>query len=622
EAIGGVLLDDLATFAQMATKAINATNGWVAANPEVISQLGKVAIAAGVAGGAITAIGVSALAVSQAMTVAGAVGGAFSSAMGVVSFAFGVTEAAVLTTSAALALMSGTATGSAAAIGLLSASEAANATVTGFLTTVYGLLSGQMGIAAAATTLFGGVFTSVSAAVAAGWALMSGPLLPFIAGGAALVGVFAAIGGVVAVAAVRAMDFGEAFRFVSSTVMGAIDLISELASVTMSAFQTGDLSLTVETLWASVQVGFWRGVRGALKSLAFFAVEGLKTMQRFFRELVAMTAHSMQVVARSIQNPFSAGGAIASLFASLSSPISFDVDLAIGKAEAKLDKLKKEIASRKKESKDVTSGGTPSDPGSVGTTPSEAVESIDEASTDAAKRRLETIKAEIIELEQGVDAAERYRLAQEGIAEEQIDQIMKEREKLDVLKAQTEEVERMGDRRVDAVFDRANQLDEQGLSAVEIRERVQRQIQSDFRAGRINEDQARDAFARNDDDFRNRIDRLKDAAAAIKESLLTPAEKLANEIKEIENLQGQGFITRGEAGEAIARRREEFAERQQRELDRARGSIATQGPTGTFSAFGATLIGAGPTSPELNELQKQTRELREIKRGGKVARFG
>lgn len=263
------------------------------------------------------------------------------------------------------------------------------------------------------------------------------------------------------------------------------------------------------------------------------------------------------------------------------------------------------------------------------------------------------IEMEILALEKGEQAAERKRLADEGLTEQQI----KDVEALKAKKKALEEIkaaqEAMQDFRLNAVNLAADQLEKQGVAPDQVFDRTLKQINQDEQAGKLDADRADQARQQAQERFQGRMaeqgvnpadafkqmmaiiqqqeqagvlsrddamdarvraqenlqagmDNLKQEGQALAEALRTPGEKLTMELARIAKLQQVGAIDADVAKRAEDKARADFANAQEKatEVDNTLEQAKTMGPTGTFSSFAV----AGGAFNGGQNYEKQTAE--------------
>lgn len=286
--------------------------------------------------------------------------------------------------------------------------------------------------------------------------------------------------------------------------------------------------------------------------------------------------------------------------------------------------------------------------------------------------KLSKLEDELAILKGGTDAVAHRRMIEEGLTTAQIQRINNLRKEIDAQKELKKERERKIETRVERVFESAGELQQRGLPAQEIFERTIGQLQSDFKSGRIDRDAFEQGSRQARDDRDDRLKELRDEGKALADSLRTPAEVLKEELSRIDRLESQGAISGETADRARTKAREQndrdtgveairqeakqlaealrtpaevlkaekarIRELQQKgglsDTDAGRALLAAEkefrgtqkvdlaGPSATFSAFAASIIGGGSGDKQLEATRTSNRILRSIDKQGKVARAG
>ncbi len=491
-----------------------------------------------------------------------------------------------------------------------------------------------------------------SAAWTTAWAIILAPITPFIAAGAAVVALVGVIGAGLAALAVSTIDFGGAWSGVKRAIGSVVDVVKLLSSAITGALSLGEYSMAAKALWAGVRLAFWEGLSGALEAFKWFFMQAANMTNMFFLRLVNMAVRGMEAVAQAIANPLSGPDQLIRSFISLAStPITFSISANAEQARKELQdilskieaakstaqkqkeadlikdgsKSPEEIAAEKKAQIDkLEAEGLLTSAEAAKARAAEDAKAVEMAAkvADAYKDKLRAIELEIVALEKGADAADRMRLADEGLSAEQIKQIeiLKAKKKAleDEKKAQeeaTRAAKEAGQLRVDSVFNKANEFRKDGASPELIFKAVMKQIDTDQKAGKIDAQQAGDARKRARGDLGNDIGNLKDQGRALAEALRSPQEKLNAELKKITDLQGRGFIDEKTALRAEDKARQQFADETKRNEEKANDQLQgieqeqrRVGPSATFSGFAAAIIGNTGQSTEKDQL-KATREV-------------
>ncbi|GAA4465445.1 hypothetical protein [Novipirellula rosea] len=483
-----------------------------------------------------------------------------------------------------------------------------------------------------------------SAAWSTAWAIILAPITPFLVAGAAVVAMIGVMAGGLAALAISTIDFGGAWTKAKGAISEVVAIVKLISSTIMGALSIGEYGMAAQALWAGVQLAFWSGLEGAIEAFKWFFSEAWEMTKSFFTKLLEFTASSMMTLAQAIANPTMAAALVFGQLASIAdSSISFDIsanadaarqelrDLLAKIEAAKTDAEKKreadlirdeskspeEVAAEKK----ATIDRLEKDGALTKQEADKARAAIDQQAkgstheADAFKDKLRAINLEIIALEHGEDAAERKRLADEGLTATQIKMIQALKAKKKALEEAQQAEKDAGQQRVDAVFRKADELRKDGASPDAIFKAVMKQIDTDQKAGRINDDQAKDARGRARGNLDDAMGQLRDQGRAMAEALRTPQEKLGAELKRITDLQDRGFIDEKTALRAEDKARREFADATAKNEEKANQQFEgieqeqrRVGPSATFSGFAAAIIGGSGNNFERDQL-KATRDV-------------
>jgi hypothetical protein len=273
------------------------------------------------------------------------------------------------------------------------------------------------------------------------------------------------------------------------------------------------------------------------------------------------------------------------------------------------------------------------------------------------------LEMEILALEKGEQAADRKRMADEGLNAQQIKDIETLKAKKKALEEMKAVQEAMADQRVAEIFGKAQQFELQGMAPDEIFKRVMDQLAKDQNAGIIDDNQADQGRARAQENLQNQLgqqganpaevfkqvmDQIQQAQAAgrldpadaamararaqenlqagmdnlrnegqqLAEALRTPQEKLQAELAKIGQLQAAGAIDQNVAKRAEDKARADFAETQAKEVDETIEQEKALGPTGTFSGFA---LGSGAFGSNFSIEKQSLKKLEMIDKNGKEA---
>jgi hypothetical protein len=618
----------MATLALGAAAAWSASAGtvtaaWSAAAGVLVPLSGVIAAAYGAAA---AFVGGAWATLSAAFAASGAVGVASALASGAAWAGFGL-----ITNLIALKQMIDAAIVSAA---WSAAAFLASAAWTGF-GVVLAAVSSPAALLTAAAAIVSGAWAAgafiASTAWATAWAIITSPILPIIAGIGAVV---VAIGGITAAAAYAAVagaDFGRAWDIVSKTFGQLVSIVNTTFDAIKDALGSGDYATATQALWLGVQAAFWVGVEATLEAFHWLWDEAWASTKRFFSSLLDYTWRVMKLVAKAILSPVEAAKEMGTMIGELvGSAQNFNVRGRVTDSQKALKDIRDQIAATKarneaeKEAQKIRDGQAGA-AGGVASAAEDAKPDMNEAFVDKVKN----LELEILALEKGEQAAERKRLADEGLNEQQI----KDVEALQAKKKALEEMKAAQDaamgKRIEGIFGRADELGKQGVAPADIFKRVMAQIDADQQAGKLDAGAANEARGRAQDDLQGRIDNLRDEGRALAEALRTPGEKLAAEIARINQLQAAGAIDEKTKLRAEEKARADFAETQAKQIDTNIEQAKALGPTGTFSgfavasgAFGGDLNYARQTAEGIKLSAKQLAIIAKNTAEKRIARFG
>ena len=498
------------------------------------------------------------------------------------------------------------------------------------------LMAGAAFVASSAWTVGA---AAASAAWSTAWAVITGPIAPFLALGA----IAAAV---VATAAVKALDFGNAMGKAKEMIGGVVSVVTDVFDTLQVALGAGNYAAAAEALWAGIRLAFWEGVGGAMSAFSWLWDEAKAMTGRFFSELLSTTWRVMKAVATALMNPFGAAKEIGQAIADLaSSATSFDVGSRADAARSELKTMrdllsadaernknaqaakrimeetlsaKQRMIDKIKEINELERAGSLT-PEQANEARSKAQETFKASTANEPKAKtndrdvfgdkVKALELEILALEKGETAAERKRLADEGLNKAQIAHIELLKRKKQAIEEAAEAEKTASQKRVDQVFRRGDELANAGMAPDEVFKQVMTQIQFDEESGNIDKEtagEARDTARSNLDD---RMDALKREGQALAEALRTPAEVLSSKLREISQLQDAGAIDEKTALRAEDKARTDFMRDQERGMETSKEMDSRMseeqqrtGPNATFSAVGAMIIGAG-SNPRDEELK-------------------
>jgi hypothetical protein len=234
--------------------------------------------------------------------------------------------------------------------------------------------------------------------------------------------------------------------------------------------------------------------------------------------------------------------------------------------------------------------------------------------TSAFDRETSAIREQILELEKGAEAAERFRLAKEGLGKAEIDAVIALQKKREELASQQERLNRKQESRAKAIGEQGDKLFASGLTPSETRGRERRQISDDFNAGRLSEEAAKQAVIDSQQRYIDRRKRLMAEEERLSQVLATPQEFLNKRMKEIAQLQNSGILGDDKAVRAEAAAIAEFKRMQESQKVRVSEPESVPSPTTStrvFASSAALAFGGGASSsPVVSELKLLREEIK------------
>lgn len=643
--IGGALDESIQGIVETLTSAIGVASQFVDENQELIVAASLVSggmIAAGAAAvtfgiGAYAAAGAIGVA-STAAGIAGAIYGGFASVMAMVN-------AAVLATSAGIAFMGSTSTAAALGGALLNAAYGASPVVAGLVVGSFGAvgavltaLTAPTALASSMAGLLGAAWTGAGAAAASAWAIIAGPILPAIAAGAAVVGLLGAAAGM---AAYQTVDMGAAWTKLQGVLGGAVALVKDVGGAIGEALGSGDYATAAKALWLGLQIAFWEGAAGVKDAIGWMVESGWTFIKNFFSNMLDIAWETMKAVASAIMNPFQAANRLAEVITSIASAgTSIDFSSNADAVRAELASLRddQQAASDQKEADELKSDPVKEeakkDIAKIDRLEKAGVLTQEEADTQRAKvserlqdeptfgedkptafeDKLKALQDEIFALENGAEAADLRRLAEDGLTEAEIMQI-------EVLKAKKKAIEdeqtarekaaetakkadeKRQEQRTEKMFEIASAMEEQGAFASDIFRATMAQINKDESSGLLSKENAAEARDRARGDLGERRQTLVERADEVRKELMTPEQKIDAAIAELKKdrqqglretneMESRGLLTSDEANRRRAMLGEDFAEkRMELVFGDLEGSLDTNAPTAISSGFAASMLG-------------------------------
>lgn len=500
-AIGKALSGSLKTMTDSMTTAIGKATEWVGRNEGLIVSIAAMTAGAAAAGVAILSIGLAAKATAVALSV--------------MATGFGVVKSVMMAAVVATKLFA-------------AASMAASWAIYG-VTVAAVLLSQGASVSAAAAGVMSAAWAAAGGVISSVWAVITAPAFPFIAAGTAAVAVVGSIAAAAAYATARGMDFSGAWATVVGTLTELMDVAKRVGSVLMDALAGGDYDIAMAVAFQGIKLALATAIDGMASMWTQFWEGAWEAAEKFMTEFARLSLKVVSSVATAIANPTAGAAQLATtLYGIAKKPLSISIDTAAWRtdANAEIDRLEKELEARKakreaeqKANADAdaaAAGGTV--PGAAGTggdgipvgdamaADMDAEVVASDETTKAFDRETAALEQQIIALREGADAAERFRLAKEGLSAEQIDAVMASRAEIEALEKQQE----IAKRNVGKIQDYANAEYEKGkLSPEEIAAKEKADIEKARQMGYIDNATAVTATAEADKRMSDRIHEQK-----------------------------------------------------------------------------------------------------------------
>lgn len=439
-AIGEALSGSIKTVTDSITGLLTQATEWVARNQGVVTSIAAIAAASGAAGAAIISVGIA-----SHVAAAG---------VGVLVSAYGAAKSAVMAVVAVTKIWAAVSVAAGVATHALSVAIGASNAIA--------VLSTGVSAAMAAA------WSSASAIVSAAWAVMIAPATPFIAIAGVVVAVLGSIAAAAAYMTIRATDFSAAWTVATGTLSDLLDVAKQVGGVLMEALGGGDYDIAMAVALAGIKLALAEAIDGMSELWGLFWSGAWEMTKRFFSNFLSITYKSVTAVAKAMANPLQAASQIKAAIADvMSGKISIGIDTAGMKAEAirDIENLERQLEERnakraaerkaKADAEAAKAGAAPAGPAGAGgdgapfgngQVQDEVTAEAAESAQKAFERETEAIQQQIIALRQGADAAERFRLAKQGLTDAEIEQVMAGQKEVEALQKQEQEMQRVVDR--------------------------------------------------------------------------------------------------------------------------------------------------------------------------------
>jgi TP901 family phage tail tape measure protein len=489
-ALGKALSGSIKGITESITGLLSSATEWVAKNQELVTTFASVALSVGAVGVAFIAVGLSAK--------IAAVG------VGVAITAIGIAKTVMLAFAAGAQIMSSAAIATGTAMYIYTSAVAVANSATALATAAAGALS-------AAWVTAGAVISGV-------WAVITAPITPFIVAAGIVVSVVAGIAAAAAYATVKGADFSAAWATVTGTLSEMLSIAKTVGGILMEAFAGGDYDIAFRAAMAGIKLALANLIDGMISLWSQFWAGAWNMTKAFFTNFAAISWKIVKAIANAIANPFQAAAAIKTALSDLVNgkheiKLGLDTGAMRDTAKKEIENLEKELEARKakreaeqaQKQSDIEKAAQAGVPGAVGdgapvgnaTAAGIDAEAEEQAiaTASAFDRETEALQQQIIALQQGADAAERFRLAKEGLTEAEINQVMALRKQQEQLQKHQERAGRI----VGRIQDFADaDFEKNKVSSAEVAKREKEAIARAQKAGVLDSETAKQAMAEAD----------------------------------------------------------------------------------------------------------------------------
>ena len=398
---------------------------------------------------------------------------AAANAQALLGIASGATTTALIAAANAQALLGiasgATTTALIAATGAISAATAGN---TGLIATTAAASTGMIvmsgsaatataGVGAVATAagIMGAAFTAASGAISAAWTVLLAPVAPFIAVAGVAIAAVTALGAAAAYATLKGIDFSGAWSAIKTTLSDVMSIAAKVGGVLMKALGEGDYAVAFQAAAAGVKLALAKMLESMGALWTTFWNNAWSLASKFFSNLIRVGSTVVGKLAEAIRNPMKGIriSDIAKTLGNLSIPFDFDTKGMAAEATAELDRLEAKLEARRKARESQQAAGQQGGAGAIGGAGGQAgngqpfgdqtiaqidgAEAAAEESRAAFDRETEAIQQQIIALREGEEAAERFRLAKQGLTDDEINQVIQLRREQQRLQQEKEAAE-------------------------------------------------------------------------------------------------------------------------------------------------------------------------------------
>ncbi len=464
--------------------------------------------------------------------------------------------------------------GSAVVAGIVSGAWTAYSFVMGICTGAIGIAGAALAALSAPGAIAGAVASGLTIAFSAMWTALTGGIAPLMGAIAVVIAAIAGVAVIVGVVAGGAGVFADAWEYAKSVLMGFWAIAQETFGGIKNALKAGDYMAAAKILWAGVKVAFWAGTKEVMRVFENLWSTLWDSTKKFFSTFVSTVWNVFKSIPKMLSAALS-GGSIGNIIGSALGDADFSisgvVDKKLGDARAELKALNAEaanmVASQDQQEKakekraneqamkqaginpdGTPSGGSPGSPGATG-----SAETSDGQS--ALQSRIDSLREEIVTLEHGSEAADRWKLAQQGATAEQLAYVQRLQEQKRKLAEQKEAV-------TDQIRSFGDALAEAGRTPLEVIAAQVGRLNQAVRDGKISMADAQAEMKNLQQDRNAREDELKADAEELRKSLRSPLEvareAFMEDKRKIDQLAEAGKISAETESRARADAQEKF----------------------------------------------------------------
>ena len=422
--------------------------------------------------------------------------------------------------------------------------------------------------------IVGALTTGLAVGFTAMWSALTVGVAPVMGAIAVVIAAIAGVAVVIGVVAGGAAVFADAWEYAKSVLKGFWAIAQETFGGIKNALKAGDYMAAAKILWAGVKVAFWAGTKEVMRVFENLWTTLWDSTKKFFTTFVSTVWNVFKSIPKMLSAALS-GGSLGDIIGGALGDADFSisgvVDKKLGDARTELKALNAEAAgmidqqdkqeqAKEKQANDkamkqagLNPDGTPLNTGAVGASGSDSAETPDGQS--ALQSRIDSLKEEIVTLQYGSEAADRWKLAQQGATAEQLVYVQRLQEQKRKLAEQKDNV-------VDSIRSFGDELADAGRTPLEVIAAQVGKLNQAVRDGKLSMEDARNEMTNLRQDRDTRESDLKNDAEELRKSLRSPLEvakeAFAEDKRKIDQLAEAGKISAETEARARADAQEKF----------------------------------------------------------------